>query len=100
MGSNACNSPTWTWNPTPSLNNHLLNLSLKKTYPALVAYVMHFISLLHFYEVYPSAELVFKGPSFKRKHISKLKYNPIIMTKKIEKVAQNLKRKINGAMRA
>ena len=36
----------------------------------------------------------------KRKYMYKLKYNPIIVTIKTEKVAQNLKRKINSAMRA
>ena len=45
--------------------------------------------------------LVFKGPSFKRKIYIQAKiqsYN--INEKKTEKVAQNLKRKVNGAMRA
>ena len=42
-----------------------------------------------------------RGPPLKGKNRYKLKYNPIILTKKkAEKVAQNLKRKINGAMRA
>ena len=40
----------------------------------------HFISFYIFYEGYPSAKLVFKGPSFKKrkKYIYKVKYNLII----------------------
>ena len=42
-----------------------------------------------------------RGPLLKGKNIYKLKYNPILLTKKeTEKVVQNLKRKINVVMRA
>ena len=52
-----------------------------------------------FWGVNTLAKLVFKGPSFKKKkYIYKVKYNSIINKEK--KVAQNLKRKINGAIMA